>query len=63
MSTVFENHRKSLMQHCERNELRLHFELIKKAKNDPFWRFFEKPEACSQPVLPDRSVLIEQKLV
>ena len=27
--TVFENHRKSLIQHCERNELRLHFEWTK----------------------------------
>ena len=25
-STVFENHRKSLIQHCERSELRLYFE-------------------------------------
>ena len=25
-STVFENHPKSLIQHCERSELRLHFE-------------------------------------
>ena len=24
--TVFENHRKSLIQHCERSELHLHFE-------------------------------------
>ena len=24
--TVFENHRKNLIQHCERSELRLHFE-------------------------------------
>ena len=24
--TVFENHRKSIIQHCERSELRLHFE-------------------------------------
>ena len=24
--TVFENHRKSLIQHCERSELRLHFD-------------------------------------
>ena len=24
--TVFENHTKSLIQHCERSELRLHFE-------------------------------------
>ena len=27
--TVFENHRKSLIQHCERSELLLHFELTK----------------------------------
>ena len=24
-TTMFENHRKSLTQHCERSELRLHF--------------------------------------
>ena len=28
-STVFENHIKSLMQHCERSELRLHFKWTK----------------------------------
>ena len=27
--TVFEDHRKSLIQHCERSELRLHFEWTK----------------------------------
>ena len=27
--TVFENHRKSRIQHCERSELRLHFEWTK----------------------------------
>ena len=27
--TVFENHRKSLIQHCERSVLRLHFEWTK----------------------------------
>ena len=27
--TVFENYRKSLIQHCERSELRLHFEWTK----------------------------------
>ena len=32
----------------------------KMAKN---WRFFLKSEACSQTVLPDRSLLIGQKLV
>ena len=30
--TVFENHRKSLIQHYERSELRLHIEFIKNAK-------------------------------
>ena len=29
MFTVLENHRKSLIQHCERSELRLHFEWTK----------------------------------
>ena len=29
LSTVFENHRKSLIQRCERSELRLHFEWTK----------------------------------
>ena len=33
--------------------------LIKNARNGQFW----KPEASGQTVLPDRSVLIEQKLV
>ena len=28
-STLFENHRKSIIQHCERSELRLHFEWTK----------------------------------
>ena len=37
--------------------------LIKNAKNFPFWGVFRKPEACGQTVLPDRSVLIGQKLV
>ena len=30
-------------------------------KNGQFWRFFWKP--CGQTVLPDRSILIGQKLV
>ena len=39
---------------------------IKKGKNGPFWRvvfFFSKPEDYSQTVLPDRSVLLGQKLM
>ena len=42
--TVFENHRKSRIQHCERSELRLQFEWTKvnqKWQNGPFWRVFE----------------------
>ena len=35
--TVFENYRKSLIQHCE---LRLQ-KFIENAKNGPFWRGFE----------------------
>ena len=46
-ATVFENHRKkSLIQHCERSELRLH--LIKNAKNGQFGEFLKKTEACGQ---------------
>ena len=62
---MFENHRKSLILHGERSELRLHFEWPKmpNAKNVSLWRVFEKPEACCQTVLPDRSVLIGQNLV
>ena len=36
---------------------------IKMAKIGPFWRVFEKSEGCGQTVLPDRSVLIGQKLM
>ena len=32
---VFENHRKSLIQHCERTELRLHFPLSENLKFCP----------------------------
>ena len=39
------NTEKSLIQHCERSELLLHFKWTKvyqNAKNGPFWRVFEK---------------------
>ena len=36
---------------------------IKDVKNAPFSEFFKKREACGQTVLPDRSILIGQKLV
>ena len=48
VSTVFENHRKSLIQHCERSELRLRFQKFMKNA---------KPETCSQIMLPDRPIL------
>ena len=35
---------------------------IKNAKNGPFWRVFDKPEACGQTVLPDRSVFNRTKI-
>ena len=37
--------------------------LIENVQNGPFWRVFEKPEACVQTVLPDRSVLIGYKML
>ena len=41
--TVFENHRKSLIQQCERSKLHLHLEWIKihgKCQKCSFWRVF-----------------------
>ena len=52
MTTVFENHSKSRIQHCERSELRLHFEWTKvhqKCKKMVH-------EATFQTVLLDRSI-------
>ena len=61
-----ENPRKSLIQNWERSKLRFHFEWTKfneKCQKLSIWASFWKPEACGQTVLPDRSVLIGQKLV
>ena len=66
LSTVFENRLKKSHQHCERSELRLHFEwtkVNKKCQKMAILTRIRKPEACGQTVLPDRSVLIGQKLV
>ena len=66
LRTVFDNHRKSLIPHSERSELRLHFELTKVNQKCQKWSIlvsFGKPEAYGQTVLPDRSLLIGQKLV
>ena len=35
---------------------------INNVKNGPFWRVLRKPEACGQTVLPDRSLVIGQKI-
>ena len=64
--TVFENHKKSLIQYCERSELLLQFEWKKVHLKCQKWSIlasFWKPEACGQTELPDRSILIGQKLV
>ena len=45
LGTVFENHRKSLIQHCELQSyvyILSGQKLSKNAKNGPFWRVFEK---------------------
>ena len=63
---MFENHRKSFIQHCERSELPLHFESTKvdiRCQKRSILASFWKSEACGQTVLPDGSVLIGQKLV
>ena len=39
LCTVFENHRKSLIQYCERSELRLHFEWTKLTKHAKMFDF------------------------
>ena len=44
LGTVFENHRKSLIQHCELQSyvyILSGQKLSKNAKNGPFWRVFE----------------------
>ena len=57
---MFENHRKRLIQHCERSELSLQFEwpkVHKKCQNSQFGEFL-KTEGCGQTVLPDKSFSI-----
>ena len=63
---MFENHRKNIIPHCERSELRLHSEWTKvhqECQKLSILASFCKPEACGQAVLPDRSVLLGQTLV
>ena len=54
--TVFENHRKKSHQHCERSEVRLHYEWAKVNKKMPKLinlANFRKTEAGGQKLLPD----------
>ena len=64
---MFENHRKSLIQHCERSELRLHFEWtkvkLKNAKNGPIWRVFENLKLAVKQSYQTGQFLVGQKLV
>ena len=60
----FDESLKSRIQHhCERSELRLHFEWTKliKMPKMTIWRFCKLEDSC-QTVLPDRSLLTGQKL-
>ena len=57
---MFENHRKSLIQHCERSEVDKSSLKMPKMVN---LASFCKLEAYGQTVLSDMSVLIGQKLV
>ena len=60
-SMVYENHRKSLIENCERSEHRLHFELTKVASKGQKWYIlasFRKPKVCGQTVLPYQ-ILVE----
>ena len=62
--TVFENHRKSRIQHCKRSELRLLFSVVHwKCQKWSIFASFLKSEACGQTVLPDRSIYKRQKLL
>ena len=60
-STVFKNHRKSLIQHCERSELGLHFKWTKVDQKCSILASFL--ETYGQTVLPDKSLFKGQKLV
>ena len=54
-----EKYRKSLIQNCERSELRLHFEWTKVHQKCQKWSIFWKPKAYCKTVLQDRSKLVE----
>ena len=62
---MFENHRKSLIQHCERSELSSHLLRTKVESKCQKWSIlasFWKPETCGQTVLPEGLISIGQKM-
>ena len=64
--TVFENHRKVAFNIASKASFVYILngqKFIKKAKNGQFWRVFENLKFAVKTVLPDRSLLIGQKLV
>ena len=65
LSTLVKNLRKSRIQHYERSKLRFLLEWIKVDQKCQKWSIlasFWKSKACGQTVLPDRSLLIWQKI-
>ena len=60
--TVFENHRKVSFNIMSCIHIVSGQKFIKNTKNSQFWQI-ERPEACSQTMLPDSSILIWQILV
>ena len=54
---------KSLIQQCERSELCFYFEWTVVDYKWSVLASFWKSVACGQTVLPDRSILLEQRLV
>ena len=63
---VFENHSKvlfNIVSEASYVHILSQQKFLKNALNGQFWRGFKKPEACGQTVVPDRSILIGQKLM
>ena len=62
LHTVFENHRKSLIKHCASEASYIFILSGQKLIKRPNIVNFERIQACGQTVLPDMSILTEQKL-
>ena len=61
LDTIAQCPKKSLIQYCERSELRIK-SWIENAKNSQFGEFM-KIDVCGQTVLPNRLILIWQIMV